>query len=116
MIHILGTNAPLNLLQLLLEPSRSIAKALKKATNGAYVAVLSAHTILIVAVRLAFLLAGHGGHQQLVGISADGEAVILINRYHQRGTQSQVGRQELTLIVAIEGYLGTDIRHIQAKA
>ena len=94
-VDIFCTDAPLNLLQLLLETARSIAKALEDTADGTHVAILFQHSTLIFLSRLTIVLLGNGGNQQLVGIGSNGEAVILIHGNHQRGTQSQVGRQEL---------------------
>ena len=104
-VDILGTHAPLHLLKLLLEASGGIAEALEDTADAGDVAVLAAHAVLIVAVGLVHLLSRHGGHHELVGIGREGEAVPLVDGHHERGTETQVGRDELTFLVAIVGNL-----------
>ena len=116
MVDVFCTNTPLNLLQLFLETARRISETLEDTADGTHIAILTTHTVLIVAVRLTFLLTGHSGHKQLVGICRDGEAVILVDRYHQRCTQTHIGRQELTLVIAIERDLTTDVREVQTDS
>ena len=104
-IDVLGTDTPLDFLKLFLEAVRGIAEALEHSTDTADIAILTTHTVLVVGVRLTFLLTGHSRHKQLVGISRDRKAVILVDGNHERGTQTEVGGQELTLIVTVKGYL-----------
>ena len=115
-VHILGTDAPLDLLQLLLKAARGIAETLEDTTDGTDITVFPTYTVLIVGIALALLLGRNGRHEQFVGIGSDGETVPFIDRYHQRGTQSHVGGQELTLLVAEEGDLRTDVGEVQTKA
>ena len=114
-IDILRTHTPLDFLQLLLETSGRIAKALEYATNRTHITVLATDPILIVAVRLSLILSRHSRHQQLVCIGSNRETVILVNRYHQRGTQTHVCWQELTLVITIEGDFTTDIREVETN-
>ena len=115
-VPILGTHTPLNLLQLFLETIRCIAKALHDTTNRRDVVVVFLHTLLISLGRLAFFLLRIGGNEQLVGIGCECEAVVVVDGNHQRSTQTQVGRNELGVVVAAEGNLRTDVRHVHTQA
>ncbi len=101
MIDILGSNAPLYLLQLLLEAARGIAEALEHSRYGAHITILLDDTCLIVGTALALFLHGDCRDKQLVGVGTDRETVVLVHRNQQRGTQSHICGQELAAVVAV---------------
>ena len=91
-INIFGTHAPLYLLQLLLESSGSIAETFENTRNRTYITIFLDNSRLIVGTALAFPLHRHRRYKQLIGICRNGKAVVFINRYEQRGTNTQVSR------------------------
>ena len=114
-IDVFGTYAPTYLLHLLAESARRIAETLEDTANGRQVIVVFLLAHLEVFVALIGALDRHGGHERLVGIGCDGEAVVLINGNHQRCTETQVGRDELRIVVTAEIDLRTDVRDIQTQ-
>ena len=114
-VDIFGTHAPLNLLQLLLETTRSIAKALEDTGDRTYVVILFDDATLVILGRFTFVLLGNGGHQQLIGIGSNGEAVVFVDRNHERSTDAQVGRQEVGTVVAKILNLTTHVRNVHTQ-
>ena len=94
-VNVLGTHAPLNLLHLLLEAVRCVVEALEHTADTRHVVVLLllAHGIFLRTLTLVLLRIG--GNEQFVGVGCDGETVVLVDRHHQRTTQTQVRRDEL---------------------
>ena len=83
------------LLQFLLEAVRGIAEALEYTADRRYVVVIFLHTLLIVFCALAIFLFRICRHEELVGISSYGEAVVFVDRHHERCTKTKVGRDKL---------------------
>ena len=83
-IHIFAAHTPVYLLQLFLKTARRIAETLEYTTYAAHVVIVALDTLLIVFRRLTVVLLGIGRHEKLVGVSRDGEAVILVHRHHER--------------------------------
>ena len=53
------------------------------------------------------------GHQQLVGVSCDGEGVVLIERNEKRHTEAQIGRYELGSVASVVRNLRTDVADVE---
>ena len=115
-IVVFGADTPLHLLHFLLETAGGVAEALEDTADARHIVVVLLHTLLIVFSALAVLLLRIGGHEQFIGISGNGEAVVFVDRNHQRGTETQVGRNELTVVAAAEGNLRTDVGDVHTQA
>ena len=61
-IGVLGTHAPLDLLQLLFEAARSIPETLEDTSDRAHIIVFLDDTLLIVFLRLPVILLGNSGN------------------------------------------------------
>ena len=104
-VCVLSSYAPLYLLQLLLEASGGIVEALEDTRYAGNAPVVGFHSLVVVLSRLTLFDLGIGGNKQLIGIGSYGYAVKFVDRYHQRGTDTQVGGDELAVVVATEVYL-----------
>ena len=114
-VYILGTQAVVDFLQLFLETARGIAETLEDTADARNIIILTMHTVFVFRIVLTLFLLRNGRHQILVGIGCQGDAVVLIDRNHQRSTQTHVGWQELAILLAAEVNLTTDVRNIQAQ-
>ena len=114
-VYILGTQTIVDFLQLFLETARGIAETLEDTADARNIIILTMHTVFIFRIVLTLFLLRNGRHQILVGIGCQGDAVVLVDRNHQRSTQTHVGWQELAILLATESNLTTNVRNIQAK-
>ena len=112
-VGVFHTQAPLYLLHLLLETVGCIPETLEDTRYGRHIVILALHAVGIFLLALTFLLFGIGRHEQLVGIGRDGETVIVVERDGEVDTQTEVGGNELCIVIASVTDFRTDVVDVQ---
>ena len=115
-VAVFGASAHLYLLQFLLETVGGVVETLEDTCYGRDIIILALHAVGVVVHGFAFFLLGVGGHEHLVGISSQREAVVLVEGDGEVKAQSQVGWDELCIVIAAIAYLRTDIVDVQTYA
>ena len=87
-IYVLQAHAPLYLLHFFLKTVGGITKTLENTGNGGYIVIIPLYTIRIILIGLAFVLFRISRHQKFIGISRNGELVILIYRNEEIDSQT----------------------------
>ena len=116
MVNIFATYAPLYLLQFFLEAVGGIAETFKNTTYRRHIVIIFLYTLLISLGSFPFVLLRIGRYEQFIGIRRYGKAVIFVDRDHQRGTKTQVGRDEFAVIIAAKRNFTADIRYVHAQS
>ena len=122
-VGIFETGREIDFSQLLLETVGSIGKRFENARNRTGIIELIFRPIICFCIILRIsvfvfiriiALTRSSRNQQLIGIEADRQRIIIINREQERKPETQIGRQERTVRPTVIRDFLTNIRNIES--